>query len=221
MFTIHRLIEKLTDWKRNQVLFFPVLLIISGLLASCLVITTRAESTFPAPVPTGITVTDQPVEASSQVYLSEDGQFSLQYPDTAIFYENQQVSVDGVLSPAENTLTIQDTSSDGSVLSLTYQSLPDNTSLADFIRTENDCMELSRLAGQSFSLQGYEAMLFPDTNCGPYGTTFIYTIVGNMGYRFTIETHENYSATAEFSDPILESFQTYAADVTIVSTPIP
>lgn len=221
MFTPHRPIEKVTYIKHSLLFFLLGLLILSGLLTSCSVITIRAESTGPAALPTGITVTDQPVDSSHQVFQSEDGQFSLQYPNTAIFYENKQTSVDGVLSPAESTIAIQDTSNDGSVLILTFYSLPGNTSLLDFIRDENDCLELSSLTGQSFSINKQEALLFPDTNCGPYGTTFIYTITGNMGYRFTIETNENYSATAPFTDPILDSFQTHAVDMTTDVTPNP
>ena len=102
MFTPNRPIEKITDRKRDSGLFIPALLMLSGLLTSCTIITTRVESTDPAPLPNGITVTDQPVEASRQVYQSDDGQFSLQFPNTAIFYEDERVSVDGVVSPAEN-----------------------------------------------------------------------------------------------------------------------
>ena len=168
-----------------------------------------------------IAQTMSPVEAYSQGYQSESGYFCLQYPSTSIFYENQHISVDGVVSPADNTIAIQDTSIDGSVLSLTYFTLPDDTALADFIRLENDCLELSSSAGQSFSLEGHEALLFPDTNCGPYGTTYIYTTAGNMGYRFTIETHENYSAAAGFIDPILKSFQAQSKDMLLNVTPLP
>jgi len=155
-----------------------------------------------------------PVVEPSQNYQSEYGHFTLQYPSRAIFYENQQVSVDGVISSAENTIAIQDTSINGTVLSLTYFTLPDDITLADFIRLENDCLELSSLGGQSLSLQGHEALLLSDTNCGPYGTSYIYTTAGNMGYRFTIETHEKYSVAAPFVDPILKSFQTHAEDIT-------
>jgi WD40 repeat protein len=209
---LHQLTKKLTDWKWDLVLSLS-LLILPGLLTSCAHITTSTVSTDPAPLPTAITVTDQPVEQSRQVYQSEDGQFSLEYPITATFYKGQQNSVDGVLSAADNTISIQDSSADGWVLNLTYYTLADNTSLVDFIHNQNDCMELSSLPGQSFSIQGHDALLYPDTNCGPYGTTFIYTKAGNMGYRFTIESYENYLATAPFIDPILKSFQTDVEDV--------
>jgi len=145
-------------------------------------------------------------------YSSVDGQFSLRYPNTAIFYENQRVSVDGVVSLAENTIAIQESANGGPVLSLTYYELPSNTSLTNFVRSEKECAELANLTGQSFSLNGHSALLFPDTNCGPYGTTYLYTIIGNMGYRFTIESYENYSATGQFTSPILNSFQTYTAN---------
>ncbi len=203
---------KNTDWKRAIVLLYLVLLILSGLLTSCAAIKSRAESIDPTSLPTEGTDTDQLVEQSRQLYQSEDGQFSLQYPATANFYKNQQKSVDGVLSPAGNTIAIQDTSIDGSVLNLTYFTLLNDTALADFIRLENDCLELSSMTGQTISLQGHEALLFPNTNCGPYGATYIYTIAGNMGYRFTIESQENYLAAALFVDPILDSFKTDAAE---------
>jgi hypothetical protein len=221
MFIKYRPIEKVTDRKRDPMVLFLVQLILTGLLTSCTAIITKAESTGQSRLPTSIPVTDQPEDESYQVYQNENGQFSLQYPNSAILYENQQTSVDDVVSSAVNTIAIQDISFDGSVLNLTYFTLPDDTTLADFIRLENDCLELSSLAGQSFSLQGHEALLFQDTNCGPYGATFIYTTAGNIGYRFTIETHENYSATAHFLDPILSSFQTYTEDIPVDSTPLP
>ena len=168
-----------------------------------------------------IAQTLSPLDAGSQDYQSENGHFSIQYPSTAIFYEDQQVSADGVVSPAENTIAIQDTSNNGSVLSITYYNLPDDTSLSDFVRKESDCLELSSLAGQLFSIQGHASLLFPDTNCGVYGTTFIYTIAGNMGYRFTLETHKNYSATEHFIDPILKSFQAQYKDMPRNATPLP
>ncbi len=213
MVTLHQHTIKTTDWKQARVLLFLVVLILAGLLTSCAGIKTRAESIDPTPMPTGVTVTEQPVEQSRQLYQNEDGKFSLQYPVTANFYENQQKSVDGVLSAADHTIAIQDTSIDGSVLNLTFFSLPKGTVLADFVRLENDCLELSSLAGESFSLQGHEALLFSDTNCGPYGTTYRYTIAGSMGYRFTIESHENYLAAAPFVDPIIDSFQADAEDI--------
>lgn len=221
MVRTYRPIEKVMDRKRDSAVLFLVLLMLSALLASCTAIMTSAESAGLAPLPTGIPVTGLSVDSSYQDYQSENGHFSLQYPNTAIFYENQQVSVDGVISPAENNIAIQDTSIDGSVLNLTYFTLPNDTTLSDFIHLESDCLELSSLTGQSFSLHDHEALLFPDTNCGPYGTTYIYTIAGNMGYRFTIETHENYSAASDFIDPILKSFQAQSKDMLLNATPLP
>jgi hypothetical protein len=143
-----------------------------------------------------------------KTYVSEKGLYSLVYPSTAIFYENQHVSVDGVVSPAVNTISIQEYAKGGAVLSLTHYVLPPGTTLAFFARSEKECAGIATLPGLSIILQGRSALLFPDTRCGPYGTTYIYTMTGNMGYRFTIETSENYFAARRFTDPILNSFQT-------------
>jgi len=49
-------------------------------------------------------------------------------------------------------------------------------------------------------------MIFPDTPCGLSGTTYLFAMVDNSGYRFEIETADSFATVQSEVQPILDSF---------------
>lgn len=98
-------------------------------------------SNTPPPSP-AIQPANRPFQPEAwQIHWSESGQFILQYPKQAKLYENQVPTVDGVLTPAENTIAVHSVNKGNYILALTYFDLAAGTSLPDFIDTHSQCVD--------------------------------------------------------------------------------
>jgi hypothetical protein len=134
-----------------------------------------------------------------------DGQFSIQYPaDYELIHEVP--SVDGIWTTMTNTASIV-SRSPAFALSIQHNAIEAGTSLAQFVDQNNQCVEISAEQGQPFTLGGQEALIFVDTNCGPVGSTEIYTLHNDFGYRVWVQSSAKYEQIKEYIEPILLTFK--------------
>lgn len=183
--------------KTKQILFVW-LLILGGLLVAC---TTPGVSSS----------TVEPDPSTQLVY--EGSRFSLSYPITATFFENERPSTDGVMAPLENGIALQDS---GYLLTVTTFDLVPDASLTDFIDSHLECLEVSSSGGQSAQLGNLQARLYPDTLCGLNGITYLYAVQGGSGYRLAIESSDAFATVQPAVQTILDSFQ--AAEVPVTAS---
>lgn len=182
---------------------------LSLLLAACAVngasITTPSSEVHPATLETATATEESTV---FQIYKSN--RFSIEYPNELAFYENERPSVDGVMAPLQNSITLQ---ASGFLLTVTTFDIAPGTTLANFIDGHLECLEVNSTGGQSATLGSLDAKLFPDTLCGLNGITYLYAVQGGTGYRLTIESGDDFAFVLSAVQPILDSFQ-------VVETPL-
>ncbi len=143
-----------------------------------------------------------------QTYTSTTGLFSIKYPATDAFYENELPSVDGVLAPMSNTIAIRISAPDPLILSVTFKPIEPNTSLAAFATQDDACVAKSRgdpTQGEPLEISGQPALLFRDTPCGPNGSTVIYTMHGALGYRLALPFVAPYDLVKGWVTPVLDT----------------
>lgn len=165
---------------------------------------TTEATALPTTEATAVPTTTAP--SGDKTYTSEAGEFSLTYPTADILYENKVPSANGALTDEADTVSIQDKSNNGYVLSIAYFPLTGHDTLADFIDSHSACSELASTGGTDTTLAGTPAKLYTDTKCGSSKDTYLYAIQGSMGYRFIIETAANYAAVKTAVQSILDSF---------------
>lgn len=146
---------------------------------------------------------DEAVNTSSTPVLQtvQNDNYSLQYLGDLTYYENERPSADGVTAPLPNSISLQD---DNFILTLTSFALNPGSSLPAFIESHQECIALP--TGDATAVGNLAAMMFADTACGLHGTTYFYAVSGNLGYRFSIETADSFSAVQADVQPILDSF---------------
>lgn len=199
--------------KSNQMLL-ACFFLLSGLLAAC---TTTGGFTDTAVLPTTATTatavaTATPSERDPIDELVYAGsRFSLSYPATLTFYENERPSADGVLAPLENSIALQDSSY---LLTVTTFDLAPGTTLTVFIDGHVDCLEVTGSGGRAATLGSLDARLYPDSLCGLSGITYLYAVDGRTGYRVAIESNNAFAAVQPAVQPILDSFQAVDAPTT-------
>jgi len=162
------------------------------------------------PLSAQIIVGAEDAPSNWQTYTSTTGLFSIRYPATDAFYENEIPSVDGVVAPMSNTIAIRISAPDPLILSVTFKPIKPNTSLAAFAAQDDACVAKSRgdpTQGEPLEISGQAALLFRDTPCGPNGSTVIYTTHGALGYRLAIPFVAPYEYVKGWVAPILDTFQ--------------
>ena len=165
------------------------------------------------PLASQIVVGTEDTLSNWQTYTSTTGLFSIRYPATDAFYENELPSVDGVVAPVSNTVAIRISASDPLLLSITFKPIQPGTSPATFARQDDACVTKSRgdpTPGEPLEISGQPALLFRDTPCGPNGSTVIYTTHGALGYRMAIPYVAPYELVKGWVTPILATFQRHS-----------
>ena len=149
--------------------------------------------------------TDAPTIATLN-YFSPDGGFAIRYPATAASMENVRPAVDGALAQAANTVAFVN-GSPNYALTITWFDLADRTVLRSFVDAYSECAAITGTAGQPFDIGGQAALLFPEAPCGPFTTTYIFTVFELRGYRISIETRSTYADVQATVEPIVASMQ--------------
>ncbi len=158
-----------------------------------------------------VNATGEPTIATLN-YYSPAGGFTIRYPATAVFMENVRPSVDGALAQAANTVAFVN-GSPNYALTITWFDLADRTVLRRFTDAYSECAAITGTAGQPLDINGHAALLFPEAPCGPFTTTYIFTVFELRGYRISVETMDTYAdvqgaveavvATMQFLPPAL------------------
>ncbi len=141
----------------------------------------------------------------------QNDDYSLQYPGAVTYYENERPSADGVTAPLPDSISLQ---GDNYLLTLTTFALEEDGSLTEFIESHQECIDLP--AGEPTAVGNLAAMKFADTPCGLSGTTYFYALASNLGFRFSIETADSFSAVQAEVQPILDSFVSKIEPPTII-----
>ena len=174
---------------------------------------TKIERTKPIqPVPTAIaqtaisTSTNRAEDAKSRWFActNKDGYFSVLYPADYKLYEDQILSVDGVMTPAPKTVTLQKTTEKGLLINIAYKPIGGAESTRQFAAQDDACV--TRSPDEPWNLSGQRALLFKDTVCGPYGSTVIYMTYAGLGYRIEITSDTSYDTVKEQVATILGTF---------------
>ena len=148
--------------------------------------------------------------ANWKTYTSQEGKYSVKYPDSVKIYVNEKMSVDGVKVPVKDTIAL--VSDELPHLKTNYQlsinhKIASEANLKDFVDKNSLCAEIQSGKAKTFILNGQQASIFENTPCGPYGMTAIYVLHNGVGYIIEIETQASYSAISKFTDQILSTFQ--------------
>ncbi len=205
-----RFVSTKTNIMKAKPKFLGLLLVASWLLAACTANSSETAVTIPASneAATAVpTLTHSEPDPTNQL-VYEGSRFSLQYPITLTFYENERPSADGVVASLENSIALQGSSF---LLTVTTFDVAPGTTLADFIDSHVECLEESGSGGQPAALGSLEARLFPDTLCGLNGITYLYAVQGGTGYRLAIESSDAFAIVQPTVQPILDSFQAVTA----------
>jgi len=171
----------------------------------------------PTPLPSITSVkesspTASPIDetANWKTYTSQEGKYSIRYPDSVKIYVNEKFSVDGVKIPVVDTTMF--VSDELPQLKTNYQmsinhKITGSVSLKDFIDKNSPCQEIQSSKGKTFILDGRQASIFENVPCGPYGMTVIYALNNGIGYIIQIETHVSYNDISKFTNQILSTLK--------------
>ena len=163
------------------------------------------QATVQAQTPTTpATAASATPSVSLTTYSSPDGRFSFQYPEEYAIYVDEKPSVDGVIIPSPNSVTIVSTTSPNFMLSIEHYPFDDPLSLADFL-SQDDCTNDASI-GERVLIGGEAGLLFPDTPCGPIGYSFLVLVHDYDGYRVTIETTGTFEEVREPAMAVLSTF---------------
>ena len=144
----------------------------------------------PPPPPASTTPSPSPTPLALLTYGSDDGRFTIQYPQGYVLYIGEKPSVDGVLSPLPDGIAIVSDTSPNFSLSVERFSAVGPTSL-ESIASQDGC-GLDPSQGQALEIGSEHALLFPDIPCGPYGMSVLLLVHGSDAYRLTVESHSSY-----------------------------
>jgi hypothetical protein len=174
-----------------------------------------AEATptlIPTPVP-------EPLRSYENAALG----VALQISVDAEVYIDAVPSVDGTVAEAPGTIAFRVAAAGGRpgyVLAVRAVDLALGTALESFVTEGTECGEVTAGGGRAAVLGGQEALLFPDTNCGPYGSTLIYALYEGTGYEVTIAGDAAYDVLAREIDPILATWR-FAPRIRLEPSPTP
>jgi len=141
--------------------------------------------------------------ATDKELINNQGGYRIAIPPTAIVYQDQKPSVDGVLTPLTDTVVLQ---TEEYTFALTHFVLKTEIPVAQFIDEVSQCMMVSSDRAQPLIVGGIDYQSFPDAPCGPSGISFFYTVVDGRGYRISVEANSPYQTIAEEIETILASF---------------
>ena len=157
----------------------------------------------PPPPPASATASPSATPLPLLTYGTDDGRFTIQYPQGYVLYIGEKPSVDGVLAPLPNGIAILSKTSPNFVLSLMPVE-PDTPTSLEALASQDDC-KLDPSQGQELVIASERALLFPDTPCGPFGMSIVLLMHGGDAYRITVESHSSYP---EVSAWVLELLST-------------
>lgn len=160
--------------------------------------TEQATATATAPLPT---VTSVPLRTE----LWPGAGFSIQIPLDHRTYRDQKPSVDGYVSKFRNGLAIGNNAEPSFLLSIQYLPIEEVGTLEGLIR--GDVCSLDPELALPVSVASQSALLFPDTLCGPYGTSYIYFERGYRAYRIMVETLSTYETVSPLVMELLSSIE--------------
>jgi hypothetical protein len=143
-------------------------------------------------------------------YTSPSGDFSIRYPAQATLFEDEVPSADGVLAPAPDTIAIQPADRAFTLVISSFV-LPPGTTLPEFVHTHSECVEVTAEKGQAYALGDLDFLLYPDTPCGLAGTSYYYTLAGDMGYRLAVASSLPLESVQGDVEAILQTFRPGAA----------
>lgn len=187
-------------------LFHLALLTFLGLFLAACNPGAATPAQLPSVVPSYESST-RPAQANWRSYYDQNGAYTIQYPGDLTLFKNERPSIDGVVALAENTISLQ---GEDFLLVITFFDLNGASALGDFVDSYSECFEVSGTSGRPTMIGSLEARIYPDTLCGLNGITYLYTIQGTKGYRFTIETAASWEAIRTDLQPILDSFASTA-----------
>ena len=163
------------------------------------------NSPIAAPTPTA--------DSESLSYISEAGQFSLQYPAQYNLYENAKPSVDGVLAEITDSISLHYVSKNSGlssfILSIQYEPRPTDQTLTEI--AEQLC-PVQEKEPQSLTIAGQEALLVEDTVCGPSTISFIVFMSDQYLYRISIENNGRFADIEEDVMAVLATFEITSTD---------
>jgi hypothetical protein len=158
----------------------------------------RASATSPGPRPSS-------TPSLLLTYTSEQGHFLLQYPQGFELYVDAKPSVDGVVISAPNSISLLSPSSPNYLLTIERFPSVGTTSLAELI-SQTSCI-IDPANGQELTVAGEPALLYPETPCGPYGSSLIFLLHSEDGYLITIQTHAPFDDIADSVTSILATIE--------------
>lgn len=143
-------------------------------------------------------------------YTGPSGDFSIHYPAQATLFEGEVPSADGVLAPAPDTIAIQSADRTFTLVISSFV-LPASTTLPEFVHTHSECVEVTAESGQVYALGDLDFLIYPDTLCGLAGTSYYYTLAGDMGYRLAVASSLPLESVRDDVEAILQTFRPGAA----------
>jgi hypothetical protein len=159
---------------------------------------------------TGLTPSPSDQRASSTpvfllTYVSEQGHFLIQYPQGFNIYVGERPSVDGVIVASPNSISILSSTSPNYLLTIELFPLARTGSLIEFV-SDTPCIP-DRALGQQLTVANEMALFYPQTTCGPYGSSLLFLLHGEDGYLITIESHNPYEHIAGSVMNVLSTLQ--------------
>lgn len=176
-------------------------------LVSSPTVTPTPFPTPPSPPPTTqITPFPSGETANWEIYTSNEGNFSIQYPPDYKLNINEIAYVDGVKSPAKSTIQILSGGDEDFSLIITFKDVEPDMSLIEHIQKEDPWLKVE--TKKPYLLNNKEALLFEDESQGAYGpVTLIYALNGNKLYNFYIESHSDFANIKNYINQILSTFK--------------
>jgi hypothetical protein len=187
-----------------------VLLALAALAAACN-LSVANQAPTPTPNETAAlqaTATSQSSETPTvvQSYTWWKGGLSIQFPAEYRLYTEQKPSVDGVVIDLPNGIAIASPSSPNFVLSIEFFRLEQPRTLHEFVLDDDGCI-LDPTLGEEITVASEPAVLFPDTPCGPYGSSILYLARQSIAYRITVETPAPYQEVSASVMALLSTIQ--------------
>lgn len=200
----------------------PLILLAIGLIVGTGIVFAYFQfKSNPTPQPQPVTTTSSPVPVTNstpstddtanwKTYTSQEGKYSVKYPESVKIYVNEKMSVDGVKVPVQDTTVfVSDVLPQVKTnyqLSINHK-ITNETNLKDLVDNNSLCTDIQSSKAKAFILNGQQASIFENTPCGPYGMTVIYALNNGVGYIIEIETQASYSDISKFTEQILSTFK--------------
>jgi len=163
----------------------------------------------PAPTPSSSEQLPPSTPVLLLTYASEQGHFLIQYPQGFTLFIGEKPSADGVLVANPNSISILSSTSPNYLLTIEHFPLAGTRPLMQFI-SDTSCIADPALA-QQLTIASETALLYPQTTCGPYGSSLIFLLHGDDGYLISIESHTRYQDIAGSVISVLSTLQ-WASD---------